>query len=184
MNYEQQINELVKRMNQLEVQNQRLLNDNNQLKAALAIQPKSQHSVKNREIATAIPRKKYDYLFGFDVNPKTGEKRTADWARKNSNFTNLYRSLLTVLKPVGKATNGQKNKFLIKSPNLYELDNEEFEIIKSAIIDIVDVLFLEKMRLDGNMVDMREAFENEDMQRVFLKYLWNNLPEINGGDSE
>lgn len=139
------IQSLEKRVQQLEVQNQVLMNENNQMKAYIGT--KSPHSVNERALARMVDENAYNELFNFDVNPKTGAITIASKGRMNTNFTNLYRSLLTVIKPVGKCTNGGKNKFYIKNPNLYELNNEEFEIFKVTVNEVMQKLLKAKRKM-------------------------------------
>lgn len=140
---------LEKRVEQLEVKNQVLTNENNKMKAYIGA--KSTHSVTERALAKMVDKDIYNELFNFDVNPKTGAIITASRERMNTNFTNLYRNILTVIKPVGKCTNGQKNRFYIKNPNLYELTNYEFEVFKILIDEVMQNLLESKRKIErGN----------------------------------
>lgn len=139
------LNDLEKRVQQLEVKNQALINENNKMKAFIGT--KSPHSVNERALARMVDESTYNELFNFDVNPKNGAIITASSERMNTNFTNLYRALLTVIKPVGKCTNGQKNRFYIKNPNLYELSNEEFEVFVTLVKEVMKKLQLAKSAL-------------------------------------
>lgn len=141
------LQELEKRVQQLEVQNRVLTNENNKMKAYIGT--KSTHSVNERALAKMVDKDTYNELFNFDVDPKTGAIINASSERMNTNFTNLYRNILTVIKPVGKCTNGQKNRFYIKSPHLYELTNYEFEVLKNLIDEVMQKLLESKQKMNG-----------------------------------
>lgn len=146
------LDELEKKMAELLITNQRIINENAQLKAALAVQPKSQFSNKSRSLAPLMDKEKYNYLFNYNCNPETGEIIDADSERLLNNFTNLVRYILQSLKPTPRCTSGQKNKFYVKYPNLYELNDEQFSIVTDAIRDIVDTMYIAKKSLNGERI--------------------------------
>ena len=135
------LNELEKRLSILEVKNKQLESENNKLKAA--IQGKSTHSI-DRNLVSAIDEEVYNELFGVDVDPKSGELIKADNCRRNTNFTNFYRYLVTFFKPVAKCNNGQQNRFLLKYPNLYELSIEEYRICAKMVHDVAEIVYSAK----------------------------------------
>jgi hypothetical protein len=151
------LDELEKKMAELLIQNQRIANENAQLRAALAVQPKSQYSNKNRALAPLMDREKYTYLFNYDCDPDTGEIIEANSERLLINFTNLARYILQCMKPVSKCTNGRKNKFYLKYPQLYELDDEQFSIVTDVIKQIIDDLYVAKKTLNGEKITDKEV---------------------------
>lgn len=147
-----EVKNLQKKVEQLEVQGKQLTNDNSRFKAAL--NQKSQFATKDRSLVSFVDPIKYDYLFDFDVSQEGNIISSVSAERKNTNFTNLYRSLLLVLKPTAKCSNGQKNKFYIKNPNLYELTDKEYKIFGNYLVKVLDSLIEVKE-------DLRKETENE-----------------------
>lgn len=143
--YDKKISALEKKIGQLEALNQQVINDNNELKAKLSRERKSTHSIADRSLFPQIDQTIANFLFNYDVDPKTGIINTsASSARKNTNFTNFYRFILQVLKPRGKATRGQKNKFLPTNCNLGELSEKEWSVVVYLLQKITELTAIAK----------------------------------------
>lgn len=143
--YDKKISALEKKIGQLGALNQQVINDNNELKAKLSRERKSTHSIADRSLFPQIDQTIANFLFNYDVDPKTGIINTsASPARKNTNFTNFYRFILQVLKPRGKATRGQKNKFLPTNCNLGELSEKEWSVVVYLLQKITELTAIAK----------------------------------------
>lgn len=153
----QRLEALERSNEQIKAKNQELANENAQLKAALAIKPQSQYGVKQRMLIPLMDREKYNYLFNYDVDVVTGDIIKATEERKAINFQNLQRYVFQVLKPVGRTTNGQKNKFYLKYPNMYELNEIEWECAVDAMKLILDDLYMCKKTLNNEKITDKEV---------------------------
>ena len=152
---------LEKKIKELETQNKVIINENNKLKAAIAIKPISTHSNKERSLVNLLSPKVYNYLFDYNVDEKTGELlKNVKIERKNGNFTNFYRYILQTIKPVAKANCGNKDKFLAKNPNFYELNDREWEVFKTAMFKIIEITLRAKLGFS-------EKFNKFSVEQIF-----------------
>lgn len=133
----ERLEKLEKQLLELKAQNHQIINENLRLKAMIESQPQSN---RNRELIPLIDKKKYDYLFNFDANPDTGEIVSASVERKATNFTNLARYIMQVFKPTANRDHKGKRKFYLKHPAMCDFTNIEWEIVKSSVLKIIDVL--------------------------------------------
>lgn len=145
MNNDERLEALEKKLAELKVQNRQLMIDNSKLKAIIATS-----STGKRELAPLIDKTKYEYLFKYDIDHATGEIIPADLERMNNNFTNYYRYILQTLIPTPKSYNGQKNKFYCKNPNLNELTERQWKIVSKTVLQLVDITFKAKQKLDNS----------------------------------
>lgn len=92
-----------------------------------------------------------NYLFGWDADPTTGEIVPASIEKRNNNFTNFYRYISQAFKPISNIRTGQKNKYLLKWPQLTDFSEKEWDIFKNLIFDIVQLVYTAKVEANATM---------------------------------
>lgn len=131
-NFNSKLDSLNERIKQLEEQNSQLI-------AALKSQ-ESKKEVKKRDLMRYLDTEKIKSLFSVDVDSFTGEVISSE-KRIASNFTNLYRNVLRSICPMGKNSEGPGSPFFLSQPTLKELSDDQFEIFKSSMEKILDIVY-------------------------------------------
>lgn len=98
-----------------------------------------------RQLLPLIDEEVANYLFGWDVEPETGDIIPSDFEKRNCNFTNFYRYIAQAFKPKSDSTTGRKNKFRLRWSNLNDFSESEWNIFKQLIADIVQLIYSAKV---------------------------------------
>lgn len=117
-----------------------------------------------RILKDVIDRKKFDYLFSYDIN-KTGEIINGSEYIANTNFTKLYKCILETIKPYPKC---EKEQYRLRTPNFSDLSQTEWTIFRALIERVFNEMVMAKIMI--NEADIKTF--TEDDARHALEYAY------------
>ena len=130
----------------------------------LSLEKNNQVDVPNKEpprtLLPFIDDEVANYLFGWDADPTTGEIVPASKEKRNNNFTNFYRYISQTFKPVSNIRTGQKNKYLLRWPQLTDFSENEWCVFKSLILNIVQMVYDAKILVNSSKESSNEKIRN------------------------
>ena len=149
------IRALEERMKQLEIQNQKLVADNEKLKEKIE---SKEHIKRPRNVKDVIPDKQYEFLFGYDVDEKTGAVIKADTVyQRSNNFTNFFRYISQTMKPNSRKAN---DKYVVTSTAMNRFDETEWQIVSEVLKGVCGYLTMGKQLIvehsRGNEYDVKK----------------------------
>ena len=109
---------------------------------------KEDKEARKRELIPLMDAKKVEALFYNDVEPLTGELIKSDVEKANNNFTNLYRHISRCITPTATNKTGDKSIFRLYHTALKDYTNDEFNIVKEAMRQIINTMYAAKMDIE------------------------------------
>ncbi len=144
-----EIERLERELRQLKEKYDKLYKENQNLKAD-----------DTRILKDVIDRKKFDYLFSYDIN-KTGEIVNGSRYIADTNFTKLYKCLLGTIKPYAKL---ERERYFLRIPNFSDLTQTEWTILRVLTEKVLNEMVMAKIMIDDKEThtedDVRRALEN------------------------
>ncbi len=103
---------------------------------------KKKRSCKSRNLTKFLDRDKYNELFGFGCDEKTGEiLEGINGKEKEARFLRFYRAVLILFHHYSNNNTGNKEKYVVTAIPMHDLSDFEYEIFGKLCGNIVDLIY-------------------------------------------